>query len=79
MSMKKTLLLFILSLATMALSAQNRLVERIYVTTDRSAYVVGDMLWCSAFCVEASGSEPALSHFSGIAYLELVSATGSER
>ena len=78
MSMKKTLLLFILSLATMALSAQNRLVERIYVTTDRSAYVVGDMLWCSAFCVDASGSEPALSHFSGIAYLELVSATGSE-
>ena len=76
--MKRILLLLCLALATLPLTAEKRLVERVYVTTDRSAYVAGDMLWCSAFCVDASGDSPALSRFSGIVYLELVSSAGTE-
>lgn len=48
--------------------------ERVFVLTDRSAYVCGDRVWCSLFCVDENGS---LSPQSAIAYLELVSSDGT--
>ena len=48
--------------------------ERVFVLTDRSAYLSGDRVWCSLFCVDENGS---LSPQSAVAYLELVSADGS--
>ena len=45
--------------------------ERIYLSTDRQAYVAGDLVWCSAFSL---GGSPVRS---GIAYVELVSTDGT--
>ncbi len=45
--------------------------ERIYVSTDRQAYVAGDLVWCSAFSLGGSAVR------SGIAYVELVSTDGT--
>lgn len=47
--------------------------ERVYVSTDRTAYLVGDRVWCSLFCVDENGR---LSQQSAMAYVELVSADG---
>lgn len=48
--------------------------ERVYVQTDRSAYLSGDRIWCSLFCVDENGQ---LSSQSAVAYLELLSTDGS--
>lgn len=53
--------------------AQNGLSERVFLTTDRSVYIAGDRIWCSAFCFDAATGR--LSDFSSIAYIELHSAT----
>ena len=45
--------------------------ERIYLSTDRSAYVAGDLVWCSAFSL---GGSPTRS---GVAYVELLSSDGT--
>ena len=50
-----------------------RATERVYVSTDRTAYLAGDRVWCSLFCVDRNGR---LSRQSAVAYLELVSADG---
>ena len=62
-----------MALALLPLRAQERAAERTYVTTDRSIYVAGDRIWCSAFCVTGQGR---LSDVSRVAYLELHSADG---
>ena len=49
--------------------------ERVFILTDRSAYICGDRVWCSLFCVDQTGR---LSSQSAIAYLELVSTDGTE-
>lgn len=48
--------------------------ERIYIVTDRSAYIAGDMVYCSLFVVDETGT---LSDFSAVSYLELISAEGT--
>ena len=48
--------------------------ERVFVVTDRTAYLSGDRVWCSLFCVDGNGR---LSEQSAVAYLELVSADGT--
>ena len=48
--------------------------ERVYVVTDRTAYLSGDRVWCSLFCMDQNGL-PSLK--SAVAYLELVSAEGT--
>ena len=48
--------------------------ERVYVVTDRTAYLSGDRVWCSLFCMDQNG-QPSLK--SAVAYLELVSAEGT--
>lgn len=66
--MKKIVLLIVFCVTALSLSAQNRAVERVFVSTDKDVYVAGDRIWCSAFCVQPSG---ALSEISRMAYLEL--------
>lgn len=46
--------------------------ESVRLVTDKSVYVAGDLIWCSAFCLEGN----ALSSSSAIAYVELVSRDG---
>ena len=69
--------LLILSLflaATFLMRGQERLRERVYVSTDRDVYVAGDAVWMSAYCVDAVTGR--LSSFSKIAYVEVHSAGG---
>ena len=49
-------------------------VERIWFSTDRSIYVAGERIWCSALCMDVATRTP--SELSSIAYMELHSATG---
>ena len=48
--------------------------ERIFVSTDRSAYLAGDAVWCSLACLDENG---AFSNASAISYVELVSEEGT--
>ena len=68
--MKKGFLLFMLCLLGTVVPAQ----ERIFVATDRPAYIAGDLVYCSLFCVDNEGRQ---SDFSAVAYLELISADGT--
>lgn len=73
--MMRRLLYFFLSLsATFTLKAADPPVERIFVSTDREVYIAGDLVWCSLFCMDVSGS---LSPFSAVSYLELISTDGT--
>ena len=47
----KKFLIFILGLLPGL--AQAQLVEKVYVSTDRSVYIAGDEIWCSLFCMDA--------------------------
>ena len=69
-----TLLLLVTLLPAVASAQEDRTVERTYIATDRDFYMAGEMLWCSAFCVNAATG--ALSNLSSVAYLELSSADG---
>lgn len=61
-------------LACLPLFAQERVVERTYISTDKDVYVAGDAVWYSAFCVDAARG--TLSPVSSVAYLELHSPDG---
>ena len=50
--------------------------ERIYVSTDRNSYVVGEDIWCSVYCMGDNPKE--FSQESSVAYLEFHSAQGLE-
>lgn len=69
--MKKIALftLLLLSLGWNALAA-----DRLFVVTDRSTYIAGDLVYCSAFSVDENGRN---SGFSAVAYLELISGEGT--
>ena len=49
--------------------AQERVVERTYVSTDRDVYVAGERIWYSAFCLDAT--KGTFSPISNVAYVEL--------
>lgn len=74
--MKNSILaLSILLLASsLQMQAQERTIERTYVSTDKDSYVAGDNIWCSAFCMNATTGK--LSQLSSTLYVELVSAQG---
>src|SRR5574344_9549 len=68
--MKKYIFITIfLLMGAMSAGAQTHLREKVYITTDKSAYVAGDMMWISAFCIDMNTLKP--SHFSNIAYVEI--------
>ena len=71
--MKKMILtLFALALAgTLSVAAPT---ERIFVSTDRSAYLAGDAVWCSLTCLDGNGR---FSNASAVSYVELVSEEGT--
>ena len=69
--MKKTFALLLLGLCCLV---PGRAQDRIYVVTDRSAYLAGDLVYCSLFCVDEKGRQ---SDFSAVSYLELISADGT--
>ena len=48
--------------------------ERIFVSTDRSAYLAGDAVWCSLTCLDENG---LFSNASAVSYVELVSEEGT--
>ena len=68
--MKRLLSTWILLLAGLVALAG----ERIYIVTDRNAYIAGDMVYCSLFVVDETGAQ---SNFSAVSYLELISAEGT--
>lgn len=70
--MKKTILLILGCLLSLLLQAQE--VERVYVSTDKNAYLSGERVWCSLFCVNQEGKT---APGSTIAYLELISNEGT--
>ena len=67
--MKKILLISIL-FASASLLAQ----ERVYVATDRTAYIAGDLVYCSVFGLDKDGNPGGNS---AVSYLELISADGT--
>ena len=71
--MKKMLL--ILSALTLAGAlALAEPTERIFVSTDRSAYLAGDAVWCSLTSLDGNGR---FSNASAVSYVELVSEEGT--
>lgn len=73
-AMRRMLLSLLLLLAALPAMA---LRERVYVATDRPVYVAGDVMWMSAWCVDAQTGQ--LSAFSKTAYVEIHSAEGMVR
>jgi len=51
--------------------AQQRGVERIYISTDREAYVAGERIRLSLFCFDLSTSTLGFTELSAVAYVEL--------
>ena len=49
--------------------------ERVYISTDKDVYLAGELIWCSAFSLDASTNR--LSDANSVAYLELFSAQGT--
>lgn len=72
--MKKIFLAFVFCAVSLAAFSQDHLRERVYLSTDKDVYVAGDVLWCSAYCVDVNTRK--LSGFSNIAYVEIHSETG---
>lgn len=69
--MKKKLLSIILTLAA-SFSAASQ--DRIFVITDRPAYIAGDIVGCSVFC---GGDDGRPESFSSVCYLELIGNDGT--
>lgn len=78
--MRRNCLIVFFALISLTLLSENgggyKILERVYVSTDKDVYVAGDNLWCSAFCFDVSGDTTLLSKFSSTVYLELVSDEG---
>ena len=78
MTMKKRYLclgwMAALLLGALPLSAQERVVERTFLSTDKDVYVAGESVWYSAFCLDAGTLR--YSPVSSVAYVELHSADG---
>lgn len=73
--MRRTLFIIAALLCSFALRGEDRLVERVYLSTDKTAYVAGERIWISAFCFDQTHG--GLSKFSAVAYVELESTDGN--
>lgn len=65
----KKIALILAVLLSAAVFAQERVVERTYLSTDRDVYVAGERIWYSAFCLDAT--KGTFSPVSNVAYVEL--------
>ena len=65
---------FLSIILTLAASLPAVSQDRIFVITDRPAYIAGDIVGCSVFCAGAYGRPEA---FSSICYLELIGEGGT--
>lgn len=77
--MKKIVLLTItlfLGFVLVYSQTDERIIERVYISTDKDCYVAGDVMWCSAYCFDIKNNTKELSNLSSIAYLELHSTSG---
>ena len=70
----KKILLTLSALAFAGALALAEPTERIFVSTDRSAYLAGDAVWCSLTCLDGNGR---FSNASAVSYVELVSEEGT--
>lgn len=66
------LLTFIFIFNISNVRAEERVAERIYVSTDRGSYLAGENLWLSVYCMNLSDSLK-LSSLSSVAYVEIQS------
>ena len=71
----KRIYIIILAVLLAAPAAGARVVERVYVSTDRAVYMAGEDIRCSAFCLDFAPGV-LYSELSSLAYLELHSADG---
>ena len=69
--MKKFIYIALLALSFCPCYALQRVIERVYISTDRASYVAGERIWLSLYCFDLSGNEPRFSGVSSVAYVEL--------
>lgn len=74
--MKKIYLLLILLISATSVVSAKRAIERTYLSTDKNAYVAGETMWISAFCLDISEGEKILSDLSSVLYIEMHSSAG---
>ena len=72
--LKYTALLLLILSGTLSLNASENRSERIFVATDRDAYIAGENIWLSLYCFGNGGK---LSSFSSVAYVEIQSSEGT--
>ncbi len=56
--------------------AQSDVTERLYISTDRGAYIAGEVMWLSVYCLDISKSKDTLSDLSNVAYIEIHNSNG---
>ena len=72
--LKYTAVLLLILSGTLSLTASENRSERIFVATDRDAYLAGENVWLSLYCFGNGGK---LSSFSSVAYIEIQSSEGT--
>ncbi len=69
--------LFLITLIYTNISrAQSGVTERLYISTDRGAYIAGEVMWLSVYCFDISKSKELLSDLSNVAYIEIHNSHG---
>lgn len=71
---KSVLIILLFALFSQNIKAQDRVPEKIYISTDRGSYLAGETLWISVYCLDVSKSLK-LSDLSSVAYLEVHNST----
>ncbi|OFY43387.1 MAG: hypothetical protein A2X18_00095 [Bacteroidetes bacterium GWF2_40_14] len=78
--MKNKILFLSLYLITLVYTnickAQSGVSERLYISTDRGAYIAGEVMWLSVYCFDISKSKDMLSDLSNVAYIEIHNSNG---
>lgn len=54
--------------------AQQKAVERIYISTDRDTYLAGESIWISLYCLDLASPGTSYSNLSSVAYAEIQNA-----
>ena len=62
-----------ISYATLTMQQPGMLKEKLFIHTDKTFYVAGEIIWFKVYCVEASSHQPL--DLSKVAYVELLDST----